>query len=298
MPALRATAKTAITFIQRLFNICRSIAYVLIFSNLHPELFRFKVKDPYCVILGNGPSLKETLDKHMSFLNGKKTFCTNDFTDSPYFSKIKPSYYIFTDPAFWSNNLSEKFKVTFERYRMIMETQVTWPMIIFFPTTAQKTNFCRDLPVKNRNIHICYINTTEVDCVTPLRYWLYRKNLAIPPMQNVLVAGIFVAINLGFKTIYVTGADHSWHESFYVSENNVLYLKNTRFQDKEVMHLSPFFEDAAEMRPYKMHNLYAALSRMFKGYLELEEYSQKVESKIYNASEKSYIDAFERYKIK
>lgn len=297
MPRFQRLIKTALSSFNNVISIIKAIFLILFFSALRPKLPRIKTQATECVILGNGPSLKNTLSEKRHFLKNKMTMCTNDFADSPSFREIKPDYYIFTDPAFWSTDLSEKFKSTFEKYFEILKNDVSWPMTIFFPAAARQTNFCRTLPQLNSQISICYINTTAIQGPKKFQYFLYKHNFAMPLAQNVLIAAIFTCINLGFKKIYLTGADHSWHESFYVSENNILYLKNTRFQDKKIMHLSPFFEDAAEMKPYKMHNLLLALSRMFRGYMEIEEYSKYRGVKIFNASEKSYIDAFERYKI-
>lgn len=291
--------KSVVAFLGNIFNLIKALAYIIIFSKFNPEISKYyRENNEECIILGNGPSLKETLAENFDFLENKKKLCVNDFANSPLFMKIKPDYYIFTDPAYWSDNISLKFKTAFNKYYNILKNDVSWPIILFFPVASKKNNFFHDLAKKNSNITICYINTTEINCFKSLRFYLYRKNLAIPPMQNVLVATIFVCLNLGFKKIFLTGADHSWHESFYVSENNILYLKNSRFQDKGIMILSPFFEDPAEKKPFKMHNLLFALARMFKGYMELEEYSKYLGAKIYNASNKSYIDAFERYKIK
>jgi hypothetical protein len=107
-----------------------------------------------------------------------------------------------------------------------------------------------------------------------------------------------LALNLKYKKIYLLGADHSWHESIYVGDDNILYLKNKRFNDDGAKKLSPFYGDIKETKPYKMGNLLRDLSRMFSAYMELEEYAKSLKAKIYNASAKTYIDAFERYKIK
>ncbi len=47
-----------------------------------------------------------------------------------------------------------------------------------------------------------------------------------------------------------------------------------------------------------MCNLFRDLSKMFFSYMELERYAQRLGAKIYNATEGSYIDAFERKKLK
>jgi hypothetical protein len=48
---------------------------------------------------------------------------------------------------------------------------------------------------------------------------------------------------------------------------------------------------------FKMHEFLQALAITFEGYFFLEDYARFMRSKIYNASKKSYIDAFERLKV-
>jgi len=251
-----------------------------------------------CVILGNGPSLKQTLRNHSSSLQGKNVFCVNDFVASEQFEKVKPGYFVFMDPVFWSGSISDRFKKVCREYVDKMEKVVDWDMIIFLPAQAKRWNQFQALPQLNNHIRIFYVNTTEIYCCDKTNFFFYRRNLAMPPMQNVLSASIFVALNLGYKKIYITGADHSWHESVKISEKNILYLKNDRFQDSDEKSLSPFFVDPGETTPYRMDNLFRDLSKMFASYLELERYSRSIDARIYNASEKSFIDAFERRKIK
>lgn len=38
---------------------------------------------------------------------------------------------------------------------------------------------------------------------------MYKENKMLPIMQNVLVGCIYIAINLGYKKIFIYGADHS-----------------------------------------------------------------------------------------
>jgi hypothetical protein len=269
-----------------------------LFSHLGRPIKRIHIDSSKpAVILGNGPSLLPTLSTYLDFFKNKNCICVNDFAASDYFEKIKPGIYVFTDPAYWTRSTSERIRKQLELYRKKMIQNVDWDMTIIMPYAAKKWNYFNDLPQKNNKISICYINTTEINCNKRLRFFLYKKNLAIPPMQNVIVAALFVSINVGIRQSYLVGADHSWHESFFVGNDNILYLKNKRFQDKEEAHFSPFFQDPGESVPYRMDNLLFALAKMFQGYRELDEYSKKQGAKIYNASTKSYIDAFERLKL-
>lgn len=275
-------------------NTIKSILFVCIFSGFRPKITEIRSDENVdCVILGNGPSMKESMNELLPFLKGKKVMCTNDFVDSPFFEKIQPNYYIFADPTYWSRHASERSKRLFHRYQEIF-ARVSWDMVILMPYAARKWNYFIDIPARNPHIQLCLINTVEVPCFRKMQFWLYRKNLSMVPMQNVLAAAIFVVLNLGFKKVYLLGADHSWHESLIIDEKNDLYLVNKRFQDTKDATRSPFMVDPAEKEKYDMHKLFRDLSRMFLGYKELEEYAKSIGAKVYNATSHSYIDAFER----
>ncbi len=285
-------------FLKELALLVESVVKILFFSNFQPPIRNLRIDSSKpSVILGNGPSLTTTLSDYPAFFVNKTNICVNDFADSDYFEKIKPTIYVFTDPTYWMTSASARIQNQLELYKQKMVNNVTWKMTIILPFAAKKWNYFIDVPKKNTNISICYINTTEVNCFKRLRFYLYSRNLAIPPMQNVIVAALFISVNVGIKTAYLVGADHSWHESFFVGNDNILYLKNKRFQDREEATYSPFYQDPGETLPYRMDNLLFALARMFQGYRELEEYAKLHHAKIFNASTKSYIDAFERYKI-
>lgn len=289
--------RIAVIISQQVFFTITAVLKVSVFSKRPSQLHSLRpVEATECVILGNGPSLKESLAEHPDFLSGKKSLCTNDFADSEYFGSIKPSYYIFTDPTYWSRLASDRFQKVFAEYGRKLE-KVDWPLVIFMPVAAKAWNYFQDLPKRNPQIRLVYFNSAEVNCFKTMRFWLYRHNLAVPPLQNVMAAGIFLSLNMGFEKTYVLGGDHSWHESLSVDEENRLMITNTRFQDKAESSKSPFYEDPGESNPYNMHRLFHAFSRMHLGYMELESYATSIGARIYNASKKSYIDSFERLNL-
>lgn len=82
-----------------------------------------------------------------------------------------------------------------------------------------------------------------------------------------------------------------------MNKRNIVCFSDTHFYDDEKSEEVPFWKNEEETVPFKMDEIFQAFSLMFKGFQELEEYSKFLNSKIYNASHKSYIDAFERYDI-
>ncbi len=285
-------------FINRLSLIPRVLSdwgYIL----THPNPSSYKGDADCCAILGNGPSLKQTLVENFNFFKNKKKMCVNNFAHSEYFNKIKPDYYILIDPACWSKKMSKRVKKIYLKTTKIMEKEVTWKMVLFLPLDAKPSNPFKEVPLKNKNIKIHYFSLIEPKGIKSIKFLLLKYNLVAPPASNVLVAGIFLSLNMGFKKTYIVGADHSWHENFCIGDDNILYLRDVHFYDKNKPSLVPFYKDAEEShkKTFRIDEIFAVLSRTFGGYLELEEYSKYLGLKIYNASKVSYIDAFKRYKI-
>ncbi|MFA4995832.1 MAG: hypothetical protein WC536_01665 [Patescibacteria group bacterium] len=278
-------------------NLLKSAVAVILFSRLvRPIRTNKKNTKKQCVILGNGPSLNHVLTKGKKILRNKYLLCVNDFAGSPDFKVLKPRYYVLADPVFWSKDNSEKHKKRLEQCLDSMKT-ADWKMTLILPVAARKWNYFLNLPELNPRISIFYINTTEVYGSEKLRHFFYNLDLAMPSAQNVLVMSVFVTLKLGFRKIYLAGADHSWHENIEISKDNTLYMKYSRFYEKDKIEHQLFYEDPGETKPYQMYNLFRDLSRMFKSYIELEKYSKELNTKVYNISPKSFIDAFERLDI-
>ena len=290
--------KSAYIFKQIFSNIF-TIFIVLIKSNFFRNDFK-KIKTRESnefIVIGNGPSLSETLREDINFFKGKATACVNEFAMSEYFGIIKPDFYFFFDLAYWVKNLSDRNRYLMEKDFESIKEKVTWPMIIVMPSCAKRWNWFMDLPKLNKNVKFCYINGTVVNCSKSLSNLLYSKNLAIPRVQTVLVAALFLAINMGYRKIFLVGADHSWHEDVLLDEDNKLYVKDEHFYFEEKQPLNPVPKNPEETEALKIHEFFRGLSLVFEGHQEIAEYAKFMGAKVYNASKKTYIDAFERYKI-
>jgi len=77
----------------------------------------------------------------------------------------------------------------------------------------------------------------------------------------------------------------------------MLYWKISHFYDHEEAKITPIYVDSYCNRTFRIHEILASLSNTFKGYFELLNYSHYLGAKIFNATEGSYIDAFERISI-
>ena len=74
-----------------------------------------KIKDSGTIhVLGNGPSLKTDEANILSMLNESKqdkVIVVNSFATDPLYKLIKPSYYVFVDPAYFKPPKLDKIKV-------------------------------------------------------------------------------------------------------------------------------------------------------------------------------------------
>lgn len=294
MITAKLVIKRILEFFQGTADSLVALVSVLLFSDLRVPFSRHPlIPHQDCVILGNGPSLKESLTTHADFLQGKSTMCTNDFIDSPFFNEIKPDYYIFMDPVYWARQASPRFQSLFHHYVERLSI-INWPLIIILPTAAKQWSYFQDIPKLNKNIAIRYVNTTHVKGPRWLRFWLYNVNLAMPLMHNVLVAATYLAIHLKFKRIYLLGGDHSWFKNLTITKKNLLTVTNMRAHDQESAKSEPFYQDSEETQPYQMHTFFLWLTNIFQGYHELEKYARTTKSHIFNASASTFIDSFER----
>ncbi len=251
--------------------------------------------DKEVFILGNGPSLKEMLDDHLELLKTKKTFCVNNFCMSEYFTLIKPEYYILLDSAFFMiKNTSSRFLVLQENIFTALEKNVTWPMTLFIPAHTDMYKQWDSLRKKNENININFINTNLANGFEKISFFLYKNNYAMPVAQNVLIAAIFFSLNMGYKNIYLLGADHSWCQDLCVNDQNQLCILDKHFNGLEK---KIFFKGHTSDEVWNMKDILMAWSKTFEGYMILEKYSRYLNKNIYNITQNSYIDAFIRVKI-
>jgi hypothetical protein len=252
------------------------------------------------VIIGNGPSCQQFLEKHLSFLSGKSIFCVNAFATSEYFVQVKPQFYVFADPAYWSKNEFSPLKsVLFNTYENL-KNGVDWKLFLMFPVIAKEWNFAINLPTENPNIEIVYFNSWNDDS-TLNKFEKYKANLEMPVCQTVTIPTLFLSLNLGFKSNFLVGVDMSLHECVSVNSENVVCIREKHFYDVEKTILKPFYRDIDSINTpneiIKMDELFHRFSVMFKGFMELEDYSKFLNAKVYNLSPESYVDAFERMNL-
>lgn len=281
-------------FLIKIFQTFFSLIKIVLLSKYFTRLKNKHISEKECVILANGPSLNNDLEINRKFINERIKFCVNFFALSDEYEKIKPEYYVLAAPEFWLNKTTEFFKNQRDRLIDNLITKTNWELTLLIPHKAKKSLLVNSV-IKNNKIKIKYYNNTPVEGFQKIVNYLFKLNLGMPRPHNVLIPAIFLALNIGYKKIYIFGADHSWHEEIKVNEFNQATVDHGHFYDNSEVRMPMYKLDGKE---YHLHDIFRKLHYAFKGYFILKEYAKFLNAKIYNASSKSYIDAFERILIK
>lgn len=243
-------------------------------------------------LLANGPSLNVIIPQ----LNIDKEFCNVDFIVVNYFAfediffVIKPKHYCLADPMFFGDSFR---KDDVEKLFYILQNKVDWVLNLYIPKT-QYGKFIEFSKIENKHIIIHPLNLIEYNGFESLRFFFYKKGLAMPRVQTVANMAIFVGINSGYSMINLYGVEHSFLDSLCVNERNQLCNRDKHFYDNGEAPLKPIYYTGSETYIWKIGDYLAAISQMFKSHDILSEYAKYVGAEIVNCTKGSMIDSYER----
>lgn len=271
---------------------------VLLFNrgNCNNIIKGYKINDKAKVVslLANGPSVGDMLANKRELLGGTDLLALNYFANSDIFFELKPKYYIILDPAYFIKGYgvaSEKNSTgEEEQHRQMKENfdKVDWNMLFFVPNSRTALNAAREY-AENPNITIVPYNATRVRGFKWFQNFMYSRMQGLPSSRNVLIAAIEVLINLGYKKIYLYGAELSWTKTMDVDiENGMMFFNNGHFYDKSSIR---YFGRGG----YKWW--LEAIVEMLDGVEQMGIYAESVGCKVINRTPKSFLDVFEYEKI-
>ncbi len=244
-------------------------------------------RDRTLYILANGPSLRETISQHGPALRDCDTMAVNFAANAPEFTMLKPRYYVLADPHF--------FKATSDpNVRKLLDniSAATWPLTLIIDIRyASHLAKAVKLP---QNVKIETFNAVGIEGFRRLEKFAFSNGLAIPRPRNVLIPSIMAGLRLGYRTIYICGADHSWMQDLHVDQNNCVISGMNHFykeSDKEVK------RSANEYRKYCLHDIVYSYYIAFRSYHQIERYARSIGADIFNSTPGSFIDAFRRKEL-
>lgn len=273
-------------FISRLSDTVKSAVKIVL--NPHPS----KVTpighndSKSIIIMGNGPSFAKTMADHADILATHATLAVNFFANTPEYTKVKPGYYVLVDPAFFNLGHDRAIDLLIER----INTVTDWDMTLYLPRMGRKAL----PPFTNQHVKVEEITITGVEGFGWFENWAFSHRLGTPRPRNVLIPSIMQAIALGFKNIYLTGADHTWAVTLSVNEQNQVVSIQPHFYKDDEEHLAKNREIFLGCKIHEVYNSYAVA---FKAYHTIERYARQCGVNIYNSTPGSFIDAFGRKPI-
>ncbi len=247
---------------------------------------------PVCSLLGNGPSLNDSLQDHIGFLQQSELVAVNGFSLSAVYALLRPQNYVLLDPAFFQYKPGSSRDDVGRMLDAIL-TQTTWPMNLYVPWRGRNSWLVQQIRATNPQIAPVFYNYVIARGFRWLRHGLFRAGLGMPQCENVLAAALFLMLGRGFETIYLFGADHSWHEQIRLAGSNELSIRQLHFYDstQTIVHqpvINPITKQTA-----RMASQFLSFYRAFYSYEILKQYAVSRQVVVLNASAKSYIDAFE-----
>ena len=237
------------------------------------------------IIMGNGPSLRQTIDRNFTALMKHDRMAVNFAANAPEFHTLQPTDYILADPHFFEG--VSKDENVGKLWKNLSE--VSWPMRLHIPAKMRdKIPPGFTLP---KEITITGFNMTPGEGFNCITHPLFRKGLAMPRPRNVMIPAIMEGIRSGYKTIYLTGADHTWIHTLYVDEKNRVVSIQPHFYKDNAKELDRV---AKEYEGYHLHDILGSMTIAFRSYHQIADFANKEGVEILNATEGSLIDAFRR----
>jgi hypothetical protein len=264
-----------------LWNALLSVGKTIVFSRWRTGgIERIERPADELVVLGNGPSLKGFLEEKSAFLTGKDLLCVNYAAESPRFEELKPRYYVAVDPVVYRDGEIERAFGNLAR-------KTAWELHLFVPSRYRKMTGWREAVRGNPHIRVHLINITPVEGTEAICFPLYRARLGMPRPRNVLIPALMCGLWTGYRTLYTVGVEHTWHLQLHVDEQNRLMIDDRHFYDTGG-------DTVRRHGRFRMDTLFRSLYIVFASYHTIERFSRRLGARIFNITDGSFIDAFER----
>ena len=256
-----------------------------------------KKESDILVVIGNGPSLNESMKRFKDRIIKYDCIVVNNFCDTDYYQQLQPKLYLLADPAFFGmiDSYEPSLKERVNRFIAKIIEKTKWDVSLIVPSLAIGSESINKIK-KNPFIHPYFYNYKDlVKYNEDNKFDFWDQNLISVPAQTCLNTCVWLGIFLRYSEIYVIGADTSWIELLHVDQDtNEVYTIDSHFYGKRKM---PLYKDTEGKIPVKLHEELNSISNALRSYWDLKAYADYAGVKVYNASEYSLIDAFERKKI-
>ncbi|MEM9340780.1 MAG: hypothetical protein AAGA66_18750, partial [Bacteroidota bacterium] len=235
----------------------------------------------------------------------KKKVAVNYFASTKEYVQVKPDYYVICSPEYFvpedKKDYAEQRALTFKA--LIEKT--AWPMVFVVPALAKSRKSWQKPFIDHEYIQLRFMNTTPVEGFRWFRHRMFQSGIGMPRPHNVLVACIYLSIKIRFKEVYVAGADHSWLKEIFVTEENDVLVGQKHFYDQQTKNQTvevnrpdpkPMYKGGTT-QTRRLHEVLEKFYVSFKSYWVLKSFADAMDVPVFNVTEGSFIDAFERKRI-
>ena len=109
----------------------------------------------------------------------------------------------------------------------------------------------------------------------------------MPRCQTVTNFALTAAVNMGYKIVYLYGADHSWTQDLRVDDENVVC-----YGDRHVYNTGLTIIKKENTIGHLLHQF----AKMFDTHWIIKEYAEAQGCEILNCTKDSFVDAYKRLK--
>lgn len=239
--------------------------------------------DRELVVLGNGPSLLKTLERHPRWLSERDRLAVNFAANTPQFAALRPQHYVLADPHFFAGDADPNVARLWEALR-----KIDWEMTLHVPVACRRK--AAGLLAGSR-VRVKCFNATPVEGIRVLAHKAYSAGLGMPRPRNVLIPSIMTAMREGYGKIYLAGADHTWTRTLAVDDQNRVVTVQPHFyqdNDSEKERVGAVYADV------RLHDMLRSLTIAFESYFRILDYARSRGVEIINITPGSFIDAFPR----
>lgn len=264
-------------------------------TEYHP-LPKVKRDGKRLIIIGNGPSLNQTMELYEKEILGTETMMVNFSARTPLYEHIRPKYYLMMDPN-WLVMEGVLYESNKKCVIDIIE-KTSWPMYIIMPSSFRDWWAIEEFR-KNKNLTILFDESEWRKYPETVLFPAFAENRISPPTCTVLTYGIYLSLYWDYEETYLVGADTTFTHMAYVGQhNNVLYSIDTHYYDnKDVYEENVDPEKHGIPFGMSMEQYLSMCHSIFYEYGLMARYAKWKGLKVYNASEYSMIDCLERKKL-
>ncbi len=227
-------------------------------------------------VILNGPSLNRTL--HYLDRNNTDVMMVNLAVETQLYEELRPEYVCFADPWYFN-----PCKRTYNIQKRIED--VNKNTILFYPSNVKNA-----VLLKGKNAKKVFSLKRLLD-IEAYSVKLLEKNLLAPYFINVGIMALYVGIQLGYKKIYLYGADLSMFKELTLNENLEIESDDVHYYGKQRVNYSKADRNGYDMT-YEMKTWYETFSQ----FCIIAKYAEAKSVKIVNMSDESMLDCFERFR--